>query len=521
MWPPPVVKDKLFKSLSVKAFFGPILLVFIALNGIAQNKNILLNNQLLLDKIKGGWAGQLIGCALGGPYEHKFQSTLIPENIAFSWSPDKLLLLFKNNPELFDDLFLDMLFVETLEKKGLNASAKDLGKALSRAPFLLHHGLQMAKHNFLIGLKPPRTGHWLNNPHADDNDFQKVADFIGLISPGILPSVIKLGNRLGHLIASGDGYYGGIYIASLYSLAFLYENPERMVEEALKIFPAKANFTRVIQDVVDNYHRFPNNWQQNWQLIQKKWGEDIGCPEGVFKPSNFEAKINAAWITIGLLYGRGDFGRTLEITLRCGDDTDSNAASAGGLVGTILGFSKIPSPWKKGMKEVEFLKPKGMDISISEATDLSFKLALETIKKNKGKIENDKIFIPRPRFSSVPYEANFTNHSPSERRKLDLRLTEINSETTIEFEGSGFVINGRIIKKGPEDHTYRVAIVIDGRLARVAVLPAHPLLRNPTPFFHFNLKPGNHRLFLQISEPSPKADIQLDELIIYKKSLFK
>jgi len=472
----------------------------------------------LLDKLKGGWAGQLIGCAFAAPYKHKFQSSLIPETEPLHWSPHNLPSLFEKSPEIFDDLFIDLLFLDTLNKKGLNTQPKELARALSRAQFGLEHGLQMARHNILIGLKPPRSGHWLNNPHADDNDFQKAADFIGLISPGLMAPTIKLGRRLGEIMASGDGLYGGIYIACLYSLAFIHEEPETLVEEALKVLPAKASFTQTISEVLENYRRFPDNWQQTWQLIEKKWGEDIGCPEGVFKPLNNDAKINAAWITIGLLYGRGDFARTITITTRCGDDTESNAAAAGGIVGTLLGFSRIGPEWLQGLKEVEKFSPKGLDISFEEAPSISLKLALENIKKNGGQIYGEKISLPlKKNIPPLPLEINFFGHFPRERRELNLRLSEISSETTIEFEGTGFVINGRIIKKVPEDHTYRVAMVIDGRLAGASVLPAHPFLQNPTPFFHYKLRPGKHRLFLQIGEPSPKADIELREIIIYDK----
>jgi hypothetical protein len=511
-----------FRGSSFILFSLFLAIILLALNFSCRRhqpeETFSLSLDTLLDKIKGGWVGQLIGCAFAAPYEHKFQSRIIPEAQPLHWSPNDLPSLLEKSPEIFDDLFVDLLFLDTLDKKGLNTQTKELARALSRAQFALKHGLQMARHNILIGLKPPRSGHWLHNPHADDNDFQKAADFIGLISPGLVAPTIKFARRWGEIMASGDGLYGGIYIACLYSLAFIHERPETLIEEALKVLPAKASFTRTISEVLENYRRFPENWQQTWQIIEKKWGEDIGCPEGVFKPLNCDAKINAAWITIGLLYGRGDFARTITITTRCGDDTDSNAAASGGIVGTLLGFKRIPAEWLQGLKEVEKFSPRGLDISFEEAPSISLKLALENIKKNGGQINGKKISFPlKKNIPPLPLEINFLDHFPRERRELNLRLSEITSETTIEFEGTGFAINGRIIKKVPEDHTYRVAMVIDGRLAGASILPAHPFLQNPTPFFHYKLRPGKHRLFLQIGEPSPKADIELKEIIIYDK----
>lgn len=479
-------------------------------------KGVTLSLETLKDKIQGGWAGQVIGRAFGGPFEHKYPSSRIPDSIPLLWSSETWEAAFKENPDLYNDLYVELLFLDTLKKKGLRASPKDLAKALSRAQFGLHHGLQMARHNFLAGLKPPKTGHWLNNPHADDDDFQKIAGFIGLISPGMLPPAIKLGNHVGHIIASGDGYYGGIYVACLYSLAFIRENSESIVEEAMRVLPPKAIFTQVISEVLANYRRQPNNWQETWSYMEKKWGNDTGCPEGVFKPLNFDAKINAVWITIGLLYGGGDFSRTINITTRCGDDTKSNAAISGGVIGTLLGLSRIPSAWQPGLKELERIKPRGLDMTYQEAIATSFNLALETIRRNGGRVDKESITLPSPKIRPLPWEGNFVNHLPKERRGLSLRLSETNPGTTIEFEGTGFVVTGRIIKKVPEDYTYRVAMVIDGRLASAAILPAHPWLRNPTPFFRYNLRPGKHRLFLELSEPSPKADILLEEIIVYE-----
>lgn len=40
---------------------------------------VTISKERLLDKIKGGWAGQTIGCTYGGPTEFKFNGTMIQE----------------------------------------------------------------------------------------------------------------------------------------------------------------------------------------------------------------------------------------------------------------------------------------------------------------------------------------------------------------------------------------------------------------------------------------------------------
>ena len=54
----------------------------------------------------------------------------------------------------------------------------------------------------------------------------------------------------------------------------------------------------------------------------------IACPDGVEVPFNIEAYVNGAYIVLGLLYGEGDFERTIDISTRAGQDSDCNPCVA-------------------------------------------------------------------------------------------------------------------------------------------------------------------------------------------------
>lgn len=45
----------------------------------------------LLNKIKGGWAGQVIGCTYGGPTEFKWNGTMIGDHVPIPWDETRLL----------------------------------------------------------------------------------------------------------------------------------------------------------------------------------------------------------------------------------------------------------------------------------------------------------------------------------------------------------------------------------------------------------------------------------------------
>jgi ADP-ribosylglycohydrolase len=54
---------------------------------------------------------------------------------------------------------------------------------------------------------------------------------------------------------------------------------------------------------------------------------------------------NAALVVAALIYGRGDFSRSVCNVVMGGWDTDSNGATVGSIVGTMLGASRLPGRW--------------------------------------------------------------------------------------------------------------------------------------------------------------------------------
>ena len=53
-----------------------------------------------------------------------------------------------------------------------------------------------------------------------------------------------------------------------------------------------------------------------------------------------------------VLYGEGDFARTLLFAVNLGRDADTIAAMAGAVVGAIAGYEAIPENWKKAVISV-------------------------------------------------------------------------------------------------------------------------------------------------------------------------
>jgi hypothetical protein len=211
---------------------------------------ISLNKQQLKDKIKGGWAGQTIGVTFGGPYEFRFQGTFIGDYQSLSWYDGYLKNVMLNNPGLYDDLYMDLTFVDVFEKYGLDAPIDSFANAYANAGYMLWHANQAGRYNILHGIKAPMSGYWKNNPHADCIDYQIESDFAGLMSPGMPNTASTISDKIGHIMNFGDGWYGGVFVGAMYSLAFISDDINHIINEALKTIPKQSEFYQSISDVI-------------------------------------------------------------------------------------------------------------------------------------------------------------------------------------------------------------------------------------------------------------------------------
>ncbi len=482
----------------------------------ADGETIKVSKTVLQDKIKGGWAGQVIGCTYGGPTEFQWNGTMIGDHVPIPWDDTRMLWYYENEPGLYDDVYMDLTFVEVFEKHGLDAHDSLHALAFAHAEYPLWHANQSARYNILHGIMPPESGHWKNNPHADDIDFQIESDFAGLMSPGMVNSAVGIANRIGHIMNYGDGVYGGIYVASMYALAFVSDNIEFIVEEALKTIPPQSEFYRCISDVIRAYRLNPNDWKSAWFRVQKRWTYDKGCPDGVFRPFNIDAKINAAYIVIGLLYGKGDFGATVDISTRCGYDSDCNPANSGGILGTMLGYENIPDYWKQGIDKVENMDFKYTDMSLNKVYEIGFRHAAEMIKRNSGQEEEDSFLIKYQTPKTVPLEIGFEGLHPSERRRLRQQISAGNPEVSFEFEGTGFVVGGGAFKPANmSDEVLEIEVYAGEQLLETAKLPTLSRIRRNEVTWNYDLPEGKHTIILKALHVPEGYGINLGDLVVY------
>ena len=477
---------------------------------------ITLSKAALEDKIRGAWAGQIIGCTYGGPTE--FSNVFyMNDKIPIPWSEHYVKETYTKNPGLYDDIYMDLTFVDVFDRVGLDAPVDSFAMAFAKAEYPLWHANAQARYNILHGIMPPASGNWMNNPHADDIDFQIESDYAGIMTPGMVNATVRCCDGIGHMMNCGDGYYGGVYLASMYSLAFVSDDIDFIAREALKIIPEESRYRQAMEEVIRCHGEYPDDWHDTWLRINKDYNYEKGCPEGVQTGFDIDALLNSAYVLIGLLYGDGDFGKTIDIATRCGSDSDCNPASAGGILGTILGYDAIPEVWRKPMDEAADIDFKYTTISLDDAVRMSLSQAQEMIEREGGEVNEDNVVVKVQKPQAIPFEQCFEGIEPGPILFVRRVLDEVDS---VCFDGVGVVVRYNFLKdSGFKDDGYaaEVEVSLDGKADRTVILPASGNGTSPEFYFRYDIPDGHHSLTFNWLNRKEGINLRLSRVLTYVK----
>ncbi len=341
------------------------------------------------DKMAAGWIGQMVGVGWGAPTEFKFKGEIIPKDKVPTWQPETV------NQFSQDDIYVEMTFLRSMELHGLDVSIRQAGIDFANSGYKLWHANDAGRKNLRKGIAPPDSGHPKFNWHADDIDYQIEADYSGLIAPGMPNVVIALGEKFGRLMNYGDGLYGGQFVGGIYAAAFFEDDPRKLVQAGLACIPAKSQYAETIRDLLAWHADEPNDWQATWKRINDKYQLDKnyrrsacgGAGQKGKKGYNIDAKINGAYIVMGLLYGKGNIEQTTVIAMRCGQDSDCNPSNAAGMLCTTIGMKKLPEKYTSALNRNT--KFSHTEYNFDSLLDVCEKLARQAVVQQGGRIEKD------------------------------------------------------------------------------------------------------------------------------------
>lgn len=356
-----------------------------------ENRNISnignLTDKALKDKIHGAWIGRCAGCMLGKPVEGRNRKYIrkllesaneyplkdyfpeikkLPEGCE-DYKPDSRLI--KGNITCGvrdDDTDYPIINLYIAQRFGIDFSSENVAEAwIDRFPFnMVYTAERVAYRNFVNGIMPPDSAFY-RNPYREWIGAQIRADLWGWVSPGYPKHAAELAFRDASISHLSNGIYGEMYFAAAISTAFITDDIDTIIRSSLSFVPAKSRFSEMVFDCLNIYKK-NETWESAIEEFMAKYGR-----YHVIHTIN-----NAGIVLLALLFGKGDFGKTICYAVMGGEDTDCNGATAGSLMGAMLGANNIPRQWYSCLNDTLESIVIGFDKSkISELASETFKIA--------------------------------------------------------------------------------------------------------------------------------------------------
>lgn len=397
-----------------------------------------------IEKIYAGWLAKIIGIRLGAPVE--------------GWTHDQIRDVYgtiTDYPVAYsrfaadDDSNGPLFFLRALEKsmsEGRQMTADDVGEALlNYAPY--EHGFfwwggygcsteHTAYLNLRQGIPAPESGSVRQNGStmAEQIGGQIFIDTWGLVTPGNPALAAELAEKAASVTHGGNGVYGGIFVAVCISIAFVEKDIWKILETGLSYIPSDCAYASVVKEIMRFYQENPDDFEKCFAYIYENHGYDK-------YPGNCHILPNIAVMILALLYGEGDFSRTITICNQCGWDTDCNVGNVAAIMGVRGGLEAIDKKWRQPVNDflacssvIGSLNIQDIPYGACYIAKLAWQLAGEELpQKYKEIIEN--------RIHSCHFEFPGSTHAIEVRReqpdKEMCQKLEYHLKNTDETAGSG------------------------------------------------------------------------------------
>ena len=320
-----------------------------------------VDKSCLRDKIAGAWYGRICGCFLGKPVEgvrnpelgillretgnypmHRYikRSELSDELLGRvgSWLGKNMYADISECAPADDDTNYTVLYQELIEKYGRDFTSKNVADIwLDRQPKNAYCTAERAAFcNFVKGFAPPASAEY-KNPYREWIGAQIRGDYFGYINPGDPETAADMAYRDACVSHTKNGIYGEMFISALIAEAAVENDIRKAILSSLNFVPQRSRFVRSVMTVVND---FDGGVSENecFSKIHSRWDEHEGH-DWCHVLSNIEI------VTAALLYGGGDYTKTVCRAVQTGFDTDCNAATAGSVIGMMKGMSAVGREW--------------------------------------------------------------------------------------------------------------------------------------------------------------------------------
>jgi ADP-ribosylglycohydrolase len=238
-----------------------------------------------------------------------------------------------NGVPMDDDTMYTVLGLLTAELFGADFSIEENGKAwLKFLPFGCS-AEDMALTNLKAGVPAAKAG-VKNNPYCAWIGADIRADPWGYMAPGWPEYAADMAYRDAYLSHRRNGIYGEMFFAAAISAAFAVDDPVEALRIGLTEIPRECALAKAVRWALKQAPRI-RNYRQAREAVDRQ-----------FPGMHPVHTINNACLTIwGITIGGTDFTRVIGETVAMGHDNDCTAATAGSIVGAVVGKKGIPKHW--------------------------------------------------------------------------------------------------------------------------------------------------------------------------------
>lgn len=337
-------------------------------------KERVISHDELMDKLSGFWNGQLLGNYMGFPFENLYVDEPVPVLVdrvyTANYDGDPALKINSKDrrghiPVLAsalrgafsdDDTDIEFVTLHAVEKYGLDITYPEITQIWkTHINDYIWVANREARNLMDRGLIAPDTGRKENNKHWFQIDPQLVNEIWSAFYPGMTEQAAERA-LWGARITNDDwGTHPTIAYGAMISAAFFESDVQKLVQIGIDAVPNEGPFAEGIRDVV-KWHAQDGDWRATRKKIHDKYY--------AYKKGSYEAPVsvvsslvNGLTGILAVLYGEGDYMKTVGIATSAGYDCDNQAATAGGLMGVLNGFSGIGPVADRLMRDLPAWRP--------------------------------------------------------------------------------------------------------------------------------------------------------------------
>jgi hypothetical protein len=199
------------------------------------------------------------------------------------------------------------------------------------------------------GVMPPATSIGTINRNHLQIDAQLTTEIFGALCPGLPAKALELANLPIRTTASGHAAHAAQFYVVLYSLATNVDpkmsKQDQMIwltKEAMKYIPETSKVYDIADFVLKDFLSNPNvdDWESTRNKVYDRY--HLNAAKNGFNYTGwYESSVNFATGLIAMLYGQGDYKRTVQIGTLSGWDSDNGTATMGGLLGLMMGHEQF------------------------------------------------------------------------------------------------------------------------------------------------------------------------------------